>query len=200
MIRAIYEYGDWLLVGTSSGAFAYQIKEKRIQNLPFLASHSKPSDTKSRAEDYRQNVKNIHRNDSGNFLFLTVEGLYFISSKLLDKFLSAHGQGVRLSLDDFGTGYTSFQYLKDFPIDALKIDRSFVKDIGKEPKDEAIIDSIITLASKLGIQTIAEGVETQEQAKYLRDRGCPLTQGYLYSKPVPVEQALQLVKAGVIDI
>ncbi len=102
-------------------------------------------------------------------------------------------QGIAISLDDFGTGYTSFKYLKDFPIDALKIDRSFVKDIGVDRKDEAIIDSIITLANKLGISTIAEGVETQQQADYLLKRNCPLAQGFLYSKPVPVEIALELI-------
>ena len=101
-------------------------------------------------------------------------------------------QGIAIALDDFGTGYTSFQYLKDFPINALKIDRSFVKDIGKDSKDEAIIEAIIALASKLGIDTIAEGVETYEQAEYLRHKGCPFAQGYLYSKPVPVEEALLL--------
>ncbi len=103
-------------------------------------------------------------------------------------------QGFAISLDDFGTGYTSFKYLKNFPINALKIDRSFVKDIGKDIKDEAIIDSIITLANRLGIDTIAEGVETEEQAKYLLAKGCQLAQGFLYSKPVTKSEALQLIK------
>ncbi|MGX5173240.1 EAL domain-containing protein [Aliikangiella sp. IMCC44653] len=106
-------------------------------------------------------------------------------------------QGIAISLDDFGTGYTSFQYLKDFPIDALKIDRSFVKDIGEDDKDEAIIETIITLANKLNIGIIAEGVETESQAEYLTQRGCPLAQGYLYSKPVQESEALNLIQNGL---
>jgi diguanylate cyclase (GGDEF)-like protein/PAS domain S-box-containing protein len=109
-------------------------------------------------------------------------------------------KGIAISLDDFGTGYTSFKYLKDFPIDALKIDRTFVQDIGIDKKDEAIIESIITLAKKLEIKTIAEGVETIEQAEYLKRKGAGIVQGYLYSKPVPVEQALKLVQQKIITI
>jgi len=114
--------------------------------------------------------------------------------KAVELLNNLHEQGIAISLDDFGTGYTSFQYLKDFPINALKIDRSFVKDIGHDQKDESIIEAIIALANNLDILAIAEGVETQAQADYLKDKGCPCAQGYLYSKPVGVAEALKLIR------
>ncbi len=95
-------------------------------------------------------------------------------------------QGFRLSLDDFGTGYSSLSYIKRFPLDELKIDRSFVIDVHRGGKDGALVASIITLARMLDMQVVAEGVETQEQADALRLLGCHLHQGYLYARPVPV--------------
>lgn len=101
--------------------------------------------------------------------------------------------GCVLALDDFGTGYSSLKYLKEFPIDIIKIDRGFVKDIGIDKNDEAIIDSILAMAYSLGMYCVAEGVETKAQLAYLTERKCALIQGYLYSKPVPYEQATELL-------
>jgi EAL domain-containing protein (putative c-di-GMP-specific phosphodiesterase class I) len=92
--------------------------------------------------------------------------------------------GVRLSIDDFGTGYSSLAYLKRLPIDVVKIDRSFVKDLGKTAADGQIVGAIIALADRLGFNVVAEGVETGEQADILKASQCELLQGYLFSKPV----------------
>jgi diguanylate cyclase (GGDEF)-like protein/PAS domain S-box-containing protein len=92
--------------------------------------------------------------------------------------------GVRVSLDDFGTGYSSLAYLKLFPVSMLKIDRAFVTELPGNAKDGAIIASIIALAGNLGFTVIAEGVETREQAAFLAARGCPVMQGFLFSRPV----------------
>lgn len=103
--------------------------------------------------------------------------------------------GVKLALDDFGTGYSSLAYLKLFPIDIIKIDRSFVKDIESDENDAAICEITMLLAQKLGKQVVAEGVETQEQLDFLTKIGCQWIQGYLFSKPLPAAQARKFILA-----
>lgn len=106
--------------------------------------------------------------------------------------------GVTVSIDDFGTGYSSLSYLKKFPIDVLKIDQSFVKDMLTEKSDSSIISAIINLANSLGLSVVAEGVELAAQADALAQLGCHVMQGYLYSKPIPFDNMLTLLRTEKI--
>ncbi|MER2492275.1 bifunctional diguanylate cyclase/phosphodiesterase [Catenovulum sediminis] len=101
-------------------------------------------------------------------------------------------QGFRLAMDDFGTGYSSLAYLKQFPVDCVKIDRNFIKDIPQDEQDKEISSAIIAMAQKLGLDIVAEGVETIEQSEFLQAQGCRVMQGYYYAKPMPIEQTFNL--------
>jgi EAL domain-containing protein (putative c-di-GMP-specific phosphodiesterase class I) len=105
--------------------------------------------------------------------------------RLLDEIQS---RGVRLAIDDFGTGYSSMSLMKQFPIDTIKIDRSFVRELASSAEDRAIATAIISMGKALGLTVVAEGVETAEQDHFLREHACDELQGYLFSKPVSAKQ------------
>jgi len=117
------------------------------------------------------------------------------STRMLNELKTVVG-GLRISIDDFGTGYSSLYYLKNFPIDLLKIDQSFVRDIATDPDDAAIVGAVIGLAHNLGIEVIAEGVETGEQLAYLRERGCDEVQGFYCGRPLPPDEFVKLLERG----
>ncbi len=104
--------------------------------------------------------------------------------------------GVHVSIDDFGTGYSSLRYLKRFPIDELKIDRSFVRDVTSDHDDAAIVGAIIAMGNSLRLRVVAEGVETPEQMNFLRERGCTVMQGYYLSRPLPTGEMTRVFEEG----
>lgn len=116
-----------------------------------------------------------------------------VQDKML-KMYQLQDRGVRLAIDDFGTGYSSLAYLTQFPIDTLKIDRSFVSKMKSDPLSDTIVDTIITMAQGMKVSTIAEGVETEEEMLRLRHKGCDKLQGYWFARPLPKDEATKLLK------
>jgi EAL domain-containing protein (putative c-di-GMP-specific phosphodiesterase class I) len=107
-----------------------------------------------------------------------------------------HGLGVRVAIDDFGTGFSSLGHLRNFPIDMIKVDGSFVRGTVDDPKDAAITAHLVNLAHALGLVAVAEGIESEGQLGSLRDVGCDLGQGYLFARPMAAEQIKELLAAG----
>ena len=116
-------------------------------------------------------------------LELTETVLLGVTPAIVSNLSALHNLGICLVLDDFGTGYSSFQHLKDFPIDTIKIDRSFVANLGRSSQDAAIVASVVSMASALGLGVVAEGVENETQARLLRELGCPMAQGFYFGAP-----------------
>ncbi len=109
-------------------------------------------------------------------------------------------RGIRLAIDDFGTGYSSMSLMKQFPIDTIKIDRSFVRDLPDDSEDKAIAQAIISMGKALGMTVVAEGVETAEQQTFLRDHACDEMQGFLFSKPLPPQQMAELLRSAPLVV
>jgi EAL domain-containing protein (putative c-di-GMP-specific phosphodiesterase class I) len=125
---------------------------------------------------------------------VTESALLQNSSKYIVMIDTLRHAGSRIYIDDFGTGFSNLSYLKTLPVDAVKIDQSFVRHITTDPRDAAIIESIVSMARQLKLNTIAEGVETAEQADHLRRLGCDLGQGYYFSRPMPASLCRALLE------
>lgn len=136
-----------------------------------------------------------HQIDPGDLeLEVTESVALHDDDRSLETLIALRALGVGIAFDDFGTGYASLSSLQRYPLTTLKIDRGFVKDIMAKPSDAAITKALITMSSDLGLQTVAEGIETVEQEAALRALGCPAAQGYRYGKPMPAAQLLALLK------
>jgi EAL domain-containing protein (putative c-di-GMP-specific phosphodiesterase class I) len=108
-------------------------------------------------------------------------------SATLDKLAALRAAGVHLALDDFGTGYSSFRYLREFPVDTLKIDQGFVAGVTDRLEDTAIVEAVIAIAKTRNLRVVAEGIETEQQAEQLRAMGCDYGQGFFFARPLPPE-------------
>jgi EAL domain-containing protein (putative c-di-GMP-specific phosphodiesterase class I) len=118
-------------------------------------------------------------------------------SRALEVLNAIQSRGIALAIDDFGTGYSSMSLMKQFPIDTLKIDRSFVRNLPDDNEDQAIAQAIISMGKALGMTIVAEGVETTAQETFLRDHACDEMQGYLFSRPVVPEQMAELLRPSL---
>jgi EAL domain-containing protein (putative c-di-GMP-specific phosphodiesterase class I) len=144
-----------------------------------------------RQPDFAQQVQDILRKTGADArrlkLELTESLLLSDTQDAIAKMSTLQRFGVCFALDDFGTGYSSLSYLKLLPLQQLKIDQSFVRDVLTDPNDAAIARTVLALGKSLGFSVVAEGVETEGQRAFLRENGCTLFQGYLFGKPVPVQ-------------
>ena len=116
------------------------------------------------------------------------------AERALEVLSALKGMGVRLAIDDFGTGYSSLAQLKRFPIDTLKVDRSFIRELPADSEDKAIAEAIIAMGKTLSLTVVAEGVETPEQKAFLRERACDQMQGYHFSKPIAADEFAELLR------
>ena len=153
-----------------------------------------------REQNFPQRVEEI-LNDSGlpaQYLELeiTESSAMEHAGETINMMNELNAMGLSLAIDDFGTGYSSLAYLKRFPIQKLKIDRSFIADIAVDQNDAAIAKSIISLAHNMSLNVVAEGVEDDDQVEWLRQRGCDMAQGFYFAKPLSVEQLDQHLRNG----
>lgn len=116
------------------------------------------------------------------------------SEKAIERLTDMKSLGVRLALDDFGTGYSSLGYLRRFPIDVLKIDRSFVTGVSGTGRERDLVDAVVKIGKSLNMKTVAEGIEGSEQVRALREVDCDLAQGFYFSGPLPPEQITDLLR------
>jgi len=191
----IVPIGEWVL-----RTACRQCKRWQDEGLPAIAVAVNISARQFREKNLFQLVETILAETglAPNQLELEVtESVIMLDAQQVIASLEAFRKlGLRLSVDDFGTGYSSLSYLKRFPVDRLKIDQSFVRDLGTDADDAAIAQAIITLGHTLNLLVIAEGVETAEQLAFLRNHHCDEMQGYLFGKPMPAEDFGKLLGSG----
>lgn len=128
---------------------------------------------------------------------LTENVLIEADARILEALSSLHHRGFRIAIDDFGTGYSSLSYLKQFPVTSLKIDRSFIRDAPGQPKDRAIMEAAVFIGHRLGLEVVAEGVETDEQLALVRDIHCDLVQGFYFYRPMSADAIERLLVGEV---
>ena len=185
----IHEIGDWVF-----GESTRELKRWRERFVPEfqISVNVSPVQFRQNAVDYASLwIDHLHAMDlPGRSLVIEITEGVLLNAEInvTEKLLTFRDEGIGVSLDDFGTGYSSLSYLKKFDIDYLKIDQSFVRNMEKDTNDQVLCEAIIIMAHKLGLQVIAEGVETQQQRDLLAIYGCDYAQGWLYSKAVPADE------------
>lgn len=188
----IIELGNWVL-DTACRQLALWSKNEQTSGLTLAINVS------SRQFHNHDFVKMVaaalqtHRIEPSRLKLELTESIVVESDHALEQLYALKALGIRLSLDDFGTGYSSLAYLKKLPLDQLKIDQSFVRDVSTDTSDAVMVKTIIAMAHNFSLNVIAEGVETESQQLFLKQNGCMAYQGYLFGRPVPIEEFEQLV-------
>ncbi len=184
----ILDIGDWVLE-TACRQLATWSRYRITRDLSIAVNVSAAQFARHDFLDQISGLLQRHRIDASHLKLELTESV--VMSDVADVVAKMHALkalGVRLSMDDFGTGYSSLSYLKRLPLDQIKIDQSFVRDIASDTADAVMVRTIIDLAQNFGLDVVAEGVETDVQRTFLKTHGCAAYQGYLFSKPVPVEE------------
>ncbi len=190
----IVPIGEWVLDKACAQIKAWEVNPKTKEFVISINVSSKQMHDEKFPAQVRKTIQKHQINPKNLKLELTESSLLEgIEANAATMSLLKKG-GVQLSLDDFGTGYSSLQYLKQLPLDELKIDRSFVKDITSDNQDRSIVKTIITLAESVGMSVLAEGVETEAQLDILLKNGCQRFQGYLFGSPVPIDKLVEALK------
>lgn len=191
----IVPIGRWVL-----GEAVRQIRRWRDQGVPPFRVTVNLATKQIHSDDFVTHLESLLRDNEIDASCLELEvtegTLLFRDHHTVDTLSKIRALGIRLSVDDFGTGYSSLNYLRHFPVNTLKIDRSFLTEISSNHFDRAIVRAIVTLARTLSLEVVAEGVEREDQSRFLRENGCGLAQGYLYSHPVSPEGIRALMASG----
>jgi diguanylate cyclase (GGDEF)-like protein len=193
----IVPLGDWVLRKACAHIKTWQSAGMRVPRISVNVS-SKQFKARTVTESVVGALKSSGINPQHLGLEITEGAIMDHAERNVRTLHELKALGLTLSIDDFGTGYSSLSYLKRFPIDELKIDRSFVTDVDKNPDDAAIVIAVIAMAHCLGLAVVAEGVETTTQRDFLAGRGCDEAQGYLYSKPISAEAFGTLLAGSAI--
>jgi EAL domain-containing protein (putative c-di-GMP-specific phosphodiesterase class I) len=188
----IVPIGEWVL-----RTACHQVKALQTEGLPPVVVSVNLSPAQFRQGGLVETVGRILAETCLDAAYLELEVTESLAmhdaAKFIDALLALKELGIQLSIDDFGTGYSSLNYLKRFPIDRLKIDKSFVCDIDQDSDDAAIVKAVITLGHSLNLRVLAEGVESQQQLEFLRANSCDEVQGFLFFHPLPIDEIRRLL-------
>jgi diguanylate cyclase (GGDEF)-like protein/PAS domain S-box-containing protein len=195
----IVEIGDWVLRQAMHQVKRLQASYHKgfqisVNKSPVQFRHDDPL----KAEEWLRELEQHGLHASSLVIEITEGVLLDDDGNVRDRLLALHEAGIQVAIDDFGTGYSSLAYLKKFDIDYLKIDKTFVNNLGDHPDDMALCEAIIVMAHKLGLKVIAEGVETEQQRLLLLAAGCDFAQGYLFSKAIPANELELLLQKTIL--
>jgi len=181
----ITDIGDWVFKQAANQVALWQANFA----IEFQISVNKsPKQFINKMSDWVNHLRELELNRRSIIVEITENLLLDIHELVVEKLLNFRDAGVQVAIDDFGTGYSSLSYLKKFDIDYLKIDRSFISNLDSESNDRILCEAIITMAHRLGMKVIAEGVETDSQKQLLIAMGCDYVQGYFFSKPLTADK------------
>jgi len=183
LIRPI---GDWVVKRVAEDMQRWQ--SQGLKTIDISINKSSAQFSKQHCEEEWKAIFQYHQIPSTRITVEITETVFMEKGRHHIQTLTKMQQsGMKISLDDFGTGYSSLSYLKRFPVDIIKIDREFINDVTTDASDALLVETIITLAEKMNIKVIAEGVETVEQLNFLKQSRCCYIQGYYFSRPLPCD-------------